>query len=145
MSAYLKLIAQRRNGAGVWEPISFDPEWGSYDVYGVLANQRNYAAAPSIAEPRHLPSDWPEEPPYVMGGFARWTAWADAYDLGDGVKSWLTLDELLTFDYDQTFVNQCPPDAGVSMTVREHLGDAFFNDLQQMQALGVERIVFRIG
>ncbi|UTC28744.1 hypothetical protein MARCHEWKA_02320 [Brevundimonas phage vB_BpoS-Marchewka] len=143
MSAFIKLIAQRRNGAGLWEPVGFTPEWTSYAIYGVLANQRNYAEAPFITEARYLPSDWPAEPPYEMGRFGEWTAWADAYDLGDGVKSWLTLTELLAFDYDQTFTNL--REGGQIMTVREHLGDDFFTDLHQMQAMGVERIVFRIG
>lgn len=143
MSAAIKLVAEKRMQDG-WERIDYTPEWHTYAIFGVLADQRNMARAPVIAEPRHVPADWPEEPPYEMGHYEAWGAWADLYDLGDGVKSWLTLDELLGFDYDQVFTNmrKVPPEA---MSVRDHVGPEFFEDLQQMQALGVERIVFRIG
>lgn len=144
MSASIKLVAQKRGAEG-WERVEFEPEWRSYSIFGVLADQRNMAGAPFIAPARHLPDDWPEEPPYRMGHFGTWAAWADEYDLGDGPKSWLTLEEMLAFDYDQVFTNQCWPEEGQVMSVRSHLGSAFFGDLQQMQALGVERIVFRIG
>ena len=143
MSACIKLVAEKRDRAGSWERIDFKPEWYAYDIYGVLADQRNYACAPVIAGPRHVPEDWPAEPPEKP--WPEFLAWEALYDLGDGVKSWLSMRELLDFDYDQTFTNCRPPDDGQVMTVREHLGDAFFDDLQQMQALGVERIVFRIG
>ena len=144
MSAAIKLVAEKRMQDG-WERIDYTPEWHTYAIFGVLANQRNMAGAPFIAEARDLPDDWPEEPPYRMGHYGEWSAWADEYDLGDGVKSWLALEEMLAFDYDQTFSNQRGPHEGQVMSVRDHLGRDFFKDLDRMQVLGVERLVFRIG
>jgi hypothetical protein len=136
---------------GKWEVIPglapFD--WRSYGMYGFLANVRNYSDVPPIAEARGLPKDYPK------------TAHSDEdnYDgLGDHSYSWLSVEELLAFNYDakvedrRITVQVAPncwnggatadPGGGAMTTYREFLGKAFFEDLEKLKAEGAERIVF---
>lgn len=148
MGADIRLRAQRRDETGAWVTIpgDFDGEksplsWRSYSLFGFLSGMRNLSCSPVIAPARGLPDDWPPEPPNGMLNDAAWEAWYSAgYDLGHGA-SWLTLEELLAYDYDQNFVDRR---GGIDDTVilRDFLGQGFFNDLEQMRRLGVERIVF---
>jgi hypothetical protein len=56
-----------------------------YGVYGFLADVRNYSAIPPISEQRGIPADAPV-----------------GVDIGDHSFSWLSIDELLAFNYDAT-------------------------------------------
>lgn len=136
--------AERRVG-GKWQIIPglapFD--WRSYGMFGFLANVRNYSAIPPLSEPRGLPDDAPRE---------------DDEDLGDHSYSWLSIDELLAFNYDQSVEDRrvtrqitpnfsdggctADPGGGEMTTYREFLGPAFFEDLDKLKAAGAERIVF---
>ncbi len=129
---------------GKWEAIPdllpFD--WRSYGMYGFLANVRNYSAVPPISEPRGLPPDATGDTDYTYG---------------DHSYSWLSVEELLAFDYDQpmedrrvtrtvgNFTNggvTAEPGGGSQTTFREFLGPHFFEDLEKLKAAGAERIVF---
>ena len=81
--------AEQRDENGKWQVIAgFPPfDWRDYGMYGFLAGVRNYSAVPPISQPRGLPSDAPE---------------VDEDDgwLGDHSYSWLSVEELTTFDYD---------------------------------------------
>ena len=140
--------AERKVG-GKWEVIpGLAPfNWRSYGMYGFLANVRNYSAVPPLAEPRGIPDDAPKVGEY------------DEYsDLGDHSYSWLSVDELLAFNYDapvedrRVTVQVAPncwnggataePGGGEKTTYREFLGEAFFKDLEKLKAEGAERIVF---
>jgi len=130
---------------GKWEAIDglapFD--WRSYGVFGFLANVRNYSAIPPLSEPRGLPDD---------------AHYGDEDDLGDHSFSWLSLDELLAFNYDAPVEDRrvtrqvapnawdggctAEPGAGNMTTYREFLGPQFFGDLEKLKAAGAERIVF---
>jgi len=132
---------------GKWESLNFSPfHWRSYGMFGFLANVRNYSAVPFLSEPRGLPEDIDDQ--YLD------------YDnlLGEHSFSWLSIEELINFDYDQEFEDRrytrqvserfwsgsetCQPGEGSKTTYREFLGENFFEDLKKLQALGAERIVF---
>lgn len=117
----------------------------SYGLFGFLADVRNYSHAPVIAEPRGLPI-------------------GDADGLrakyGDGMDrhsaSWLTVAELLAYDYDQMFWdrrvtrgNNGPALAeegeGRHLSLRDFLGEWYFRRLNEVAALGTPedvRVVF---
>ena len=119
-------------------------DWRSYGMFGFLANVRNHFDVPPIAEQRGLPDD----ADYAEG--SRW--------LGDHSFSWLSVDELLAFNYDQTVEDRrvtreirpglisggctSEPSGGKMTTYREFLGKAFFDDLEKLKAAGAERVVF---
>lgn len=136
--------AERRVN-GKWERIEgLSPfDWRDYSVFGFLANVRNYSAVPPISEPRGLPED------AVQG---------DDSGLGDHSFSWLTVEELLAFDYDKSVEDRrvtrqlapnltsggctADPGGGEMTTFRAFLGPAFFADLEKLKAAGAERVVF---
>jgi hypothetical protein len=112
-------------------------------MYGFLADVRNYSAIPPITPQRGLPHD-------VAGG--------DDADLGKHSHSWLSLSELLAFDYDAPVEDRrirvqlapdfwsgagtAEPGGGEMTTYRGFLGEEFFADLEKLKAAGAERIVF---
>jgi hypothetical protein len=119
-----------------------------YGIYGFLANVRNYSDVKPISEQRGLPDDYvPDEDEYSL---------SNLYNVNIHSCSWLSIDELLNFDYDQMTEDRrvtingdggctCRPGEGQKiqkMTYREFLGEHFFNDLELLKAAKVERIVF---
>jgi hypothetical protein len=146
MGCDIHTVVQRKTEQGRWEEISFAPfDWRSYGMFGFLANVRNYSAVPSISEPRGLPDDLP-------------AYWSEEHDVGDHSFSWLSVEELLAFDYDAPFedrrvTRQVGPNAfdggvtghpgeGETTTFRAFLGPDFFRDLNALKALGATRVVF---
>lgn len=124
----------------------------SYGLFGFLANVRNYSHVPVIAQPRGLPED-----------IAYRTA--DAYEQWDNdahTPSWLSVKELLDYDYDQVFwdrrvVKQTGPNSwsgaalaeegeGEHPTLRAFLGDWWFEMVSNWGAYHADpscvRIVF---
>lgn len=119
-------------------------DWRSYAMFGFLAGVRNYSAITPLSEPRGLPAD----------------ASVDAREGLEGThsESWLGVDELLKCDYnslieDRRTTKQLGPNLrtgahatesgeGSKMTLREFLGQAFFDDLKSLESCGAERIVF---
>ena len=144
MGCDIHTFAQKREN-GVWVDI---PEVGfadrNYGAFAFLAGVRNYAGITPIVSQRGLPDDFEGD----EGD--RWP--------GDHSFSWLSLDELLAFDYEAMMEDRrvtrrlpsgiisggetCEPGQGVAQTYREFLGPWFFKDLAAMQAAGAERIVF---
>lgn len=113
-----------------------------YGLFGFLADVRNYSMVPTIAEPRGLPDDVSEEIRQE---------WDDDSDIGGNNASWLSLTELLAFDYDQEFEERSdghgtlPEGRGVRTTVRKLLGDWYFERLALLGGLGAPedvRLVF---
>jgi hypothetical protein len=141
--------AERRVGDG-WEAIpGLHPfDWRSYGMYGFLAGVRNYSAVPEIAPKRGVPDDLSAG---VRGEYDGWDS--DAHS-----ASWLSVEELTAFDYNQVMEDRrvtrqtasnvwdggctAAPGEGETMTYREFLGDAFFADLEKLKAAGAERVVF---
>ena len=53
--------------------------------------------------------------------------------------SWISMEELLKFNYDEKVYEQPDPRQG---TYKDFLESDYFNDLKKMEEMGVERIVF---
>lgn len=114
----------------------------NYGWFGFLANVRNYSHTPCIQEPRGLPMELAQEVKEDSDGWG-----------GDGHShSWLTLRELLDYDYDQVFwdrrvTKQTAPNCwngaalanegeGRKLPLRDFLGEGFFAYLKHMKILG---------
>lgn len=116
-------------------------DWRSYGMFAFLAGVRNYSYVSTISEPR----GWPEDR----------TSFLDR-DLDDyHSRSWLSVKELLDFDYDRNFEDRrCmidgngAADAGVGngkiVTMREFLGPDFMRDLEIMKSLSPDPAFVRI-
>lgn len=144
-----------RRVEGVWQVIpGLHPflGWRSYALFGFLADVRNYSAIPPLSPPRGLPpgliappdeDDLPDE------------EWLGAFSF-----SWLSVDEMLAVDYEQTVEDRrangsedgihfgaytLPPGSGRKMTLREFLGIDYFAALDALVAAHAERIVFGFG
>ena len=133
---------------GVWQDIlGLNPfNWRSYGMFAFLADVRNYSFVPSIAPIRGLPVDIVYD-----------SEESDDWTYGEHSFSWLSLKELIDFDYDQVFEDRrcmrdgngaadSGPGNGVQTTFRKFLGPLFFRDIAIMQCLRREpehvRIVF---
>lgn len=139
-----------RQKDGKWERLVFMPpiwDWRSYGLFGFLADVRNYSAVPPISARRGIPDDCH---PRIA---------EDYEEDGDcHSASWLSVEELLTFDYDASMVDrrvtrQVSPnfwdggctgtvEEGEKMTFRAFLGEAYFADLERLRAAGATRVVF---
>lgn len=142
----------------------------NYSFFGFLADVKNYSHCPVISELKGLPDDseWLNTPheyayvnnpmngeliPYEERETNKKYLQAD-YDWHS--FSYLTLKELLDFDYSKTFENrrytkkeitsngsqffdgsaEAKEGEGEIMTFRKHLGDGFFEDIMQLQTMG---------
>lgn len=138
-------------------------DWRSYSMFAFLAGVRNYDHCEPLSEPKGLPND---------------SEYLNTIDYGETKKqsiesdvnyhslSYLTLKELIDFDYDKILWNRRIyretywPDGTVSggngaslaeegegkmITYRENLGEWFFIHLEELKQLGEPedvRIVF---
>jgi len=142
--------AERRDASGKWTKV---PDLAPFHarsatIHGWLADVRNEAVLPPIAARRGLPTDLSTA---VARNFMGWEDFAHS-------MSWVGVDELLAFDYDAAWldsrtikrphidpwVNRLPPESrqGTRRTFRELLGDEYFRDLENLQIVGAERVVF---
>ena len=150
MGCDIHCYAEKRNEQGVYEPIEGVEAFGArvYGTFGFLADVRNYSGVTPIAEARGIPADVSE---WVKAEHESWDC--DAHS-----ASWLSVQELMAFDYDAMTEDRrltrrtaggwldggCTADHGdgKAMTYREFLGEWFFNDLEDLKKHGAERIVF---
>ena len=118
-------------------------DYRSYGTFGFLADVRNYSDVTPISACRGVPADASKE---VIAEQNQW-------DCDGHSHSWLSVDELASFDYDQIMEDRrvmrnnnggctCEHGNGKSMTYREFLGDSFFEDIQALKAHGADRIIF---
>src|SRR5687767_9834929 len=117
----------------------------NYGIFGFLADVRNYSHSPVIAEPRGLPDDADLDDEGREEAF-----W------GNHSHTWLSLAELLAYDYDQVFWDRritrggdgaalAEEGEGEHLPLREFLGEYFFQQLADLAKLGDPgdvRIVF---
>lgn len=144
MGCDIHSTAERRvNGAWQTIPDLYPFDWRSYGMFGFLANVRNYSAVPPISEPRGTPHDSPSY---------------DADNTNRHSHSWLSVEELLAFDYDRAIEDRrvtreiepgwtsgactADPGEGKATTFRTFLGEGFFEDLANLREAGAERVVF---
>lgn len=127
-----------------WECLGYSPfDWRAYGMYAFLAGVRNYSAITPIAEPRGIPEERSER---VSKQYKIWDC--DAHS-----ASWLSVEELEKFDYDQIIEDRrcmrnnnggstCEIGEGQKMTYRAFLGEGFFMAIAELKEIGADRIVF---
>jgi len=149
MGCDIHMYVEKKNGEGVYEYIkSVKPfNYRCYGMFAFLAGVRNYSAIKPIAEPRGLPNYLSKE---VREIFKE----NDDYHS----CSWLSVKELSEFDYDQlmedrrenkpiatnifTGAHTVKVGEGKEMTYCEFLRESFFEDLEVLELIGADRIVF---
>jgi len=108
----------------------------SYSIFGFLANVRNYSQSPVISQPKGLPRDLS----FDVIGIREYTG------LDGHSDSFLTLKELLDYDYDQVIWNRRIEGEGTYESLREFLGQWYFDQLDYLKTLDDDpenvRIVF---
>jgi hypothetical protein len=145
MGCDIRSYVEIRNG-DQWEPSPGEVfDCRDYGLFGFLADVRNYSHSPVIAEPRGLPDDVSPEMRTECD------EWGDCHS-----TSWLTLAELLAYDYDQVFWDRrvtkgnngaalADEGEGRHLPLREFLGPWYFGQLDELTRLGDPssvRIVF---
>ena len=161
MGCDLQSFAERKLN-GKWLKVEEDSEpfnWRSYSMFGFLANVRNYDCCEPISEPK----GWPEDSVFLDSmdeddffEFFEDKPMTNKECIERYAHSWsyLTLKELLDFDYDKTFWNRRDSQTkyyedGTSFTVgaglaeegeivsyRENLGTEFFKQLEELKQFG---------
>jgi hypothetical protein len=149
MGCDIHIFAEKKGDDGKYYALEFIPfDWRSYGMFGFLAGVRNYSDVTPISGPRGMPADASDK---ALKGY-------DSLGSDGHSHSWLTVYELTSFDYDATMEDRrvtrqtgpnswsggctCEPGEGKQMTWREFLGEGFFADLEKLQDLGADRIVF---
>lgn len=121
-------------------------DYRSYGLFAFLAGVRNFSKIKPISEPRGLPENWKPENREAVGFQS--DSYQDGYFDGLHSKSWLTIEELLNYDYDQEIEDMRGCDqasgnmTGVKTSLRDFLGKNFFEELDILKQLCVDRIVF---
>jgi hypothetical protein len=149
MGCDIHVFGEKRGDNGAFQSVDIEGAFGnrSYSSFAFFAGVRNYSGVTPIAKPRGFPEDAATD---TRQEFELWDS--DAHN-----PSWLTIEELLAFDYSATIEDRrvtvprpygydhggtCGQGGGVKMQWREYLGEGFFRDLEEVKALGAERIVF---
>lgn len=151
-------------------------DWRSYGMFGFFADVRNYSGTPVLAEPRGLPNDseylnalMDKPTSHNYGYFDNGVAETQKQDIECDPNyhslSYLTLKELIDFNYDTTFEDLrytkttrtpsgCVFSNGAAIaekgkveikTIKEFLGEGFFDELDRLKTLGEPddvRIIF---
>jgi hypothetical protein len=172
MSCDIESFAEKRNKeTGKWERVGdvftlseFDKNYlkkekgdspfylQSYSVFGFLADVRNYDHCEPLSDPKGLPDDseYLNTETTDMWGSKETNKSRILYD--NHSASYLTLKELMDFDYNKTFWNrriskQTSPHGwnssalaeegeGKIISYRENLGEMFFIHLEELKQLG---------
>lgn len=124
--------AERKDESGNWVHIDMvDPLGGRYyPVFIFLAGVRSDGECQPISNPRGMPDDVCQK---TRSDHDSW-GW-DAHS-----ASWLSIDELLSFDYSQVIEpNQYTCER---QTLAEFLGPTFQKNLAALKEAGAERVVF---
>lgn len=134
MGCDIHSYAEKKDDSGRFQrvPVLEPFENRSYGTFGFLADVRNYSAVPPIAPRKGFPDDASAA---VKEEYESWGM--DAHS-----ASWLSLQELLAFNYDAEMEDRREPGQGKKQTFREFLGPYFFEDIEKLKAAGADRVVF---
>lgn len=105
----------------------------SYNTFAFLADVRNYANIEPLLYPRGIPDDCSN---YIRNKYDAWGC--DAHS-----ASHIYLNELESYDYNKIILNE--RDNNIKESVRDFLGESYFNYLSSLRSLGYShdiRIVF---
>lgn len=136
-----KLIDGRWVSVPYWKPFRSQ----DYQVFSWLSGVRNYSAITPISHLRGIPGDFSKPiTPYMANDKAH-------------SATWLSVRELLSFNYDSLIEDRkavtqmsfnswnhaslAPVGEGEMTSLRQFLGKCYFEELELMQSIGVERIV----
>lgn len=119
----------------------------TYGLFGFWVGVRNYSGLQPLSTPRGIPDDFHSEEHDFRN--SEW-----GYHSG----SWFSVQELLEVDYDQIIEDRrytkqegpnffdggatCEPGDGEKQTLREFLGEWYFQELERLKEAGADRIVF---
>ena len=149
MGCDIHSFAEKQNPDGTFEIIDGLSPFDSrcYGTFGFLAGVRNYYDVTPIADPRGFPSDASDG---VKFEFEEWDC--DAH-----TPSWLSVEELSSFDYSQAMEDRrcsvrtgscinggatCKPGEGKTESYAQFLGKWFLDDIEKLKAAGATRVVF---
>ena len=142
VSHQVKGFGQMGSDIGVYVEVKSDNEWEyldldifdyrNYGMYAFFCDVRNYSMIAPLDAARGLPDDVTgyveSELEYALESFF--------------TISWLSADELINFDYNQTFEDR-RGDGGISLpigegevvSIKEFLGEYFWKDLERLREL----------
>ena len=134
MGCDIHITAEYKREDGKWirnEKCIFDDKynapfsWRSYSLFGFLAGIRNMSECTPLSNPRGLPEDTTDSTREY------WDGWeCDAHN-----PSWLSLEDIMEFDYRQEFVDMRDINKP-TISYAEHLGPLFFIELGRLSTLG---------
>ena len=122
-------------------------DWRHHGMWSFLGGWDEDLGVPCIARERGFPADGVQIEPFMSEGLP-----SDIFGM-----SWLSVQELLDYDYDTAFVGRFrnledgdghvigyipDPEAATNITVRTFLAPDYFKELARLAASGAERIVF---
>lgn len=155
MGTDIHVYAEFRNNAGQWEEISdYEPFGGrNYDVFSFFAGVRfrndYYDRASGCMWTCRRVTPYPIDKARGLPKDVSHSVKAKSDDEGTDVfgRSWLSVDELTSYNYDKPLrdrnIESVPvPEEFINCTVRETLGENYFRELAQLQKSKAERIVF---
>lgn len=141
MGCDIHMVIQRQStgltrllGEPDWELLEPPAEVGwdeprSYTLFGVLAGVRDMLDIEAIADRRGLPDDFdPDRDPPPC----RWYP-EDRKDLGDHSFTWMTLAEVLAFNWDRVVTSKDVSDHYRGKTVRECVPECWFALIEWLQ------------
>jgi len=125
---------------------STDPfDWRSYSMFGFFADVKNLSQVTPLAPLKGFPSD------SVYLNMQDVDFWDSTITMGKQIRdegyyglTYYTLEELLAFNYDDTFYDMRPKlwtteealEKGNLVTYREFLGQSYFDCLETLKTLG---------
>lgn len=134
--------------------------WRSYDLFGFLADVRNYSAVTPIHENQYVEDSvsFPIHSRFFVRDTGIWTAFMSDEQIEEEAKAqvrrwglrWLAVEDLLKHDYDQIIedrrkgsdLDTCEAGQGIKIPLREFLGESYFSELDRIRASGADRLVF---
>ena len=139
MAYVMAVYAERRDQYGRYRSMGETEllsDTGTPSWFAFFANVRNEHNIEPIVPMRELPEDVSAEVRHAYEGLA---------ECGDIVAvSWLSVAELLSFDYDAPlrFDERGRGPRLKVYTYRHLLGDRIFDEASQLKALGADRVVY---
>lgn len=138
MGCDIHTFVEKKNEDGKWIPVQdchpFDRR--SYSLFGFLANVYNLSQSPFITDFRMFPADSLRFDEKYLD---------ELIEDGYFGMSWVTLKELLDYNYEVIFINKREGSKPEPVSMREFLGEGYFEELESLKKLGDSnniRIIF---
>ena len=140
MGTDIRCVAEKKVGSS-WESVLDDlfEMYRDYHITAWLGDLHNYRHINPIVPLRDLPADRSDRFDCIL------------HDSGSFAEGWVTVEELNQVDYDQPLEQHVSQNAvaysksyteAPAGTLREYLGEYYFQELARLNASGAERILF---